>query len=161
DRESLRESELALRRANEAKDTFLAAASHELRTPLAAAKAQAQLALRRLSKTEDQDSGPSRALAVIANQIDRMAKLVEDLLDVSRLETGRLSLDLASFDLVPLLRESCERLQMLSTAHEIALVAPPELMIVADRGRVDQVVTNLLSNALRYSPKGGPVWVRA
>jgi PAS domain S-box-containing protein len=156
-RERVRAEE-ALQRANEAKDAFIAAASHELRTPLAAAKAQAQLALRRLR--DEADSPPAKSLKTITAQIDRMAKLVEDLLDVSRVQIGRLSLELVEFDLAVLLRELADRIQALSEAHPFELKLPEgELRIHADRGRVDQVITNLLSNAIRYSPKGGSVVV--
>ncbi|MGZ3423244.1 MAG: hybrid sensor histidine kinase/response regulator [Polyangiales bacterium] len=152
-------SEEALLRANEAKDAFIAAASHELRTPLAAAKAQAQLALRRLR--DEADAPPVKSLKTISAQIDRMAKLVEDLLDVSRVQVGRLSLETSEFDLGPLVRELTERIQALSEAHPIELSLPQgEVKLQADRGRVDQVITNLLSNAIRYSPKGGRVQVQ-
>lgn len=152
-------AEAALRRANEAKDAFIAAASHELRTPLAAAKAQAQLALRRLR--DDPEAPPAKSLRTITGQIDRMAKLVEDLLDVSRVQVGRLSLDLTEFDVCTLIRECAERIQILSEAHAIVLHVPEQaLPLQADRSRVDQVVTNLLSNAIRYSPKGGAVDLR-
>ena len=151
--------ESALRRANEAKDAFIAAASHELRTPLAAAKAQAQLAIRRLDGEADERT--ARALKIIGTQIDRMAKLVEDLLDVSRLQTGRLSLEVTSFCMTELLGEVRERVQSLTTIHDINLRAPDTLIMDGDRGRIDQVITNLLANAIRYSPKGGPIDVTA
>jgi signal transduction histidine kinase len=80
---------------------------------------------------------------------------------VSRLLTGRLSLEVEAFDLAPLLIATCERLQALSVRHEIQLEAPERLPMAGDSGRLEQVVTNLLSNALRYSPRGGPVRVCA
>ena len=147
--------ETELRRANEAKDDFLAAASHELRTPLAAAKAQAQLALRKLRN--EPDSGPKRSLTVISTQIDRMAKLVENLLDISRIEAGRLSLEIESFDLAASVRELVERIQALTTVHQLEVTAASPVLIGADRDRIEQVVNNLLTNAIRYSPKGGKI----
>ncbi len=155
-RERLRAEE-DLRRANEAKDAFIAAASHELRTPLAAAKAQAQLAMRRL-RSEAETTHAGKALRTITGQIDRMSKLVDDLLDVSRVQIGRLSLELAELDLVGLVHAVAERIQVLSDRHELRLKVPSgELLLLGDRGRLDQVVTNLLSNAIRYSPDGGPI----
>ena len=151
-------TEQELRRANEAKDAFLAAASHELRTPLAAAKAQAQLALRRVT---DAEAPAARSLGIIGNQINRMAKLVEDLLDISRLQVGRLSLDVARFDFTTLLTELTAQMQALTETHQLELDAASGLEMVADRGRIEQVVSNLVSNALRYSPKGGPVAIKA
>lgn len=148
-------AEQALRRANEAKDAFIAAASHELRTPLAAAKAQAQLALRRLK--DQPEAPPAKSLRTITGQIDRMAKLVEDLLDVSRVQIGRLSLEIARYDLCALVREVAERVQALSEEHKIELHLPEKLELDGDRSRIDQVLTNLLSNAIRYSPRGGAI----
>ena len=151
------EEELA--RASAAKDAFLAAASHELRTPLAAAKMQVQLAQRKYGP--ELSDGPRRALEGLDRQVDRMTKLVSDLLDVSRLLTGRLSLEVEEFDLVPLLRATCERLQALSSEHRLRLESPESLPMRGDPGRIEQVVTNLVSNAIRYSPQGGAVELRA
>jgi PAS domain S-box-containing protein len=147
--------ETELRLANAAKDDFLAAASHELRTPLAAAKAQAQLALRKLK--DEVDSAPKRSLTVISTQIDRMAKLVENLLDISRIEAGRLSLEITTFDLAASVRDLAERMQTLTTLHRIEVTATSPALVSADRDRIEQVLNNLLSNAIRYSPKGGRI----
>lgn len=149
----------ALAAAVQSKDDFLAAASHELRTPLAAAKAQVQLTTRRLEGKADDTIG--RSMRLVAAQIDRMTRLVEDLLDVSRLSTGRLSLQLVEFDLCERIRGEVERIQALSPQHEIAIDVPEKLEVVADRDRIDQVVINLLTNAVRYSPGGGPIRVTA
>ncbi|MBJ6763450.1 PAS domain S-box protein [Myxococcaceae bacterium JPH2] len=151
-------AETALRLASEAKDAFLAAASHELRTPLAAAKGHAHLALLKLGGQTE--AGPGKSLKIINRQIDRMAKLVEDLLDISRLQAGRLSLELERFDLRTLVNETRDRMAVLSQAHELTVEGPESLEGTWDRGRVDQVLTNLLSNAIRYSPEGGQVRVR-
>lgn len=152
-------AEAALRRANDMKDAFIAAASHELRTPIAAAKATAQLALRRLRG--EPESPANKSLRTISGQIDRMAKLVEDLLDVSRVQVGRLALDLGEFDVSALVRETAERLQLLTETHVMQLELPESLTMTGDRGRLEQVVTNLVSNAIRYSPKGGSIDIRA
>ena len=149
-----------LRRAMEAKDVFLAAASHELRTPLAAARAQAELARRWLERAAgDADPRPFRAVDTTCKQIERMGKLVENLLDVGRIQNGRLSLEVAPFDLCELMNECCERARAIATGHAIELRATPPITILGDRSRLDQVFTNLLSNAVRYSPDGGPVVV--
>ncbi|WP_373044465.1 sensor histidine kinase [Vulgatibacter sp.] len=151
---ALQQTEQALRKASEAKDVFLAAASHELRTPLTVVKAQTALTLRRLAKA---GGDAERSLTMIDRQIGRMVRLVEDLLDVGRLQSGRLSLEWESFDLVELLSETRERMQLLSDAHPIELHAPEALPIEADRHRLEQVFTNLVANAIRYSPDGGSV----
>jgi PAS domain S-box-containing protein len=159
DIDAQKQAEEALARASAAKDAFLAAASHELRTPLAAAKMQVQLARRKYGS--ELTDGPLRALEGMDRQVDRMTKLVADLLDVSRLLTGRLSLEVESFDLVPLLSATCERLQALSTEHQLQLELPEKLLMRGDPGRIEQVVTNLVSNAIRYSPQGGAVELHA
>lgn len=151
-------AETALRLASEAKDAFLAAASHELRTPLAAAKGHAHLALLKLGG--ETEAGPGKSLKIINRQIDRMAKLVEDLLDISRLQAGRLSLELERFDLSQLVHETRDRMAVLSQTHDLRVEAPEHVEGTWDRGRLDQVLTNLLSNAIRYAPEGGQVLVR-
>jgi PAS domain S-box-containing protein len=159
DIDAQKQAEAALARANAAKDAFLAAASHELRTPLAAAKMQVQLARRKYGA--ELTDGPRRVLEGMDRQVDRMTKLVSDLLDVSRLLTGRLSLEVESFDLVFLLRATCERLQSLSSEHRLQVELPERLLMRGDPGRIEQVVTNLVSNAVRYSPHGGVVELHA
>ena len=157
DIEDHKRDQVALKKANQAKDEFIAAASHELRTPLAAAKAQTQLALRRMAAEVDPKS--VQALEVIGRQIERMTRLVDDLLDVSRLQTGRISLQLKPFDVAKRLRESCERVQALTDKHQIEVQASEGTEIVGDDDRIEQVFTNLLTNAVRYSPKGGAIHV--
>ena len=145
---------------SETKNVFFTSVVHELQTPLAAAKAQAQLALHQLDE-ERGEQGTVRALRLISRQIDRLARLVSDLLDVNRLETGQLELSPAEFDLVPLLEEVRTRLELVGERHSIRVQAPDRLLIFADRDRIDQAVTNLLSNAIRYSPQGSDVDVTA
>jgi len=141
---------------SDAKDVFLADVVHELKTPLAAAKAQAQLALHQVGERRT-DLGTARALRLISQQIDRLNKLVGDLLEASRLETGMVELQPSEFDLSALLEETRGRMQPLGDRHPIRVDAPEHLQLVADRERIEQVVVNLLSNAIRYSPEGGPI----
>ena len=142
-----------------AKDAFLAVVAHELRTPLTTAKAQAQLAIRQLGGN---DPATVRALLTITKQIDRLVRLVHDLLDINRLEDGRMALEPIAFDFSALLEEQRERMQALSgDAWQIRIVAPPAMQLVADRDRIDQVLTNLISNAVRYSPEGGLIEIAA
>jgi signal transduction histidine kinase len=145
---------------NDAKDVFLADVVHELKTPLAAAKAQAQLALHQLGERRT-DAGTARALRLISQQIDRLNRLVGDLLEASSLESGTLELQPTEFDLSAVLEEMRNRMQPLGDRHPIRVNAPEPLPIVADKDRVEQVIVNLLSNAIRYSPEGGPIDVTA
>src|SRR5919204_392785 len=141
---------------SEMKDVFLASVAHEMRTPLAAAKAQAQLALHQLSGS-DGDTPSAGALRVIARQIDKVVRLVSDLLDVSRLETGTLPLNPTEVDVANIARDVVERLQVVAEGRQLSVQAPESAPAVADRDRVEQVLTNLISNAIRYSPEGTPV----
>ncbi len=149
--------EQRLAQTNEAKDAFLAAASHELRTPLQAAKGYAHLATLRLGGESDTPLG--RAVRMMGRQVDRVSKLVEELLDISRIQGGRLSLELSTFDLGQLVREAVERTVVASGPATVEVRVPPGVTVEADQGRVDQVITNLVSNAIRYSPEGGLIEV--
>jgi signal transduction histidine kinase len=142
-----------------ARDEFLSIAAHELRTPVTAIKAAAQLmGLMQASGSPD----PTRLARVLRNLEDgaeQLGRLTEDLLDVSRLRTGRLQLRLAPLDLVVLS-------QRVLAAPGARLGGGPRLElevdaaaceVLADEARVEQVVTNLLDNAVKYSPDGGVV----
>jgi signal transduction histidine kinase len=154
--------EMIRKRSSESdvKDVFLADVIHELKTPLAAAKAQAQLALHQLGDRRA-DATTARSLRLISQQIDRLNRLVSDLLEASRLESGSVELQTSQFDLSALLDETRNRMQPLGERHPIRVNAPERLSLIADRDRIEQVLANLLSNAIRYSPEGGPIEVEA
>ncbi|MBL8955411.1 MAG: response regulator [Myxococcaceae bacterium] len=157
--ESLLLKEHELQVANKVKDAFLAAASHELRSPLAAAKAQVGLALRKLNKNTAEF--PGKAFAVIDRQIDRMTRQVDDMLDATRIQHQRLALEPKTFDVAELVREVHERVDGSSDRHVFKCVVSDGLVLNADRDRLDQVLTNLLTNAVRYSPEGGEILLGA
>lgn len=148
-----------LQLANEAKDAFLAAASHELRSPLSTVFGYVELAKRQLG--DDAGSFQAKTFAVITRQVERMMRLVEDILDVGRIQHGRLSLEPTDFDLAELVGEVRDRLQFGATKHTLRSDVPDGLRLYADRDRLEQVVTNLISNAIRYSPEGGDVVIGA
>nr|WP_224245016.1 response regulator EpsF [Hyalangium gracile] len=149
----------ALRAAGEAKDVFLTMAAHELRTPLQAARSFVFLARRKGG--DGMNGGVERALQGLARSVDRMARLVENLLDVSKLQRGELHLEPGVVELRELLSEVAEHLEPLQEERRIHLHVPDGLVLAADRERLDQVFTNLLSNAMRYSPDGGTIIVGA
>jgi signal transduction histidine kinase len=95
--------------------------------------------------------------AVIRRQTERMSTLVTDLLDIGRIQAGKLSIQREEFELAELAAEVVERLRPTSPRHDIRLSLEQGLRMAADPGRLDQVLTNLLSNALRYSPEGGDI----
>ncbi|HEV2250291.1 MAG TPA: ATP-binding protein [Candidatus Limnocylindria bacterium] len=149
------------------KDEFLSIVSHELKTPLTPLKALAQLLRLRLRRHR-QDGRPldldslDTNLITIERQVDRMAGLVNDLLEVSRAGRGRFELQSQEFDVVPLVREVVQRHSEVAAEdgrHTFELDAPASLSVVGDTMRIEQAVTNLVGNAVKYSPSGGPVRV--
>ena len=166
---------LALAETNRLMNEFLGIAGHELRTPLTAIRANAQLAthiLRRANDTPAQvasgAAGPSpivlgdltALLARIEQQSRRQERLVNDLLDVSRIEAGELELRPAGIDLAEVVREAVAEQRLLHPKRTIRLSpprAPAPVLVHADGDRISQVVANYLSNALKYSSEREPV----
>jgi len=148
-------------RAVVVRDQFLAIASHELKTPLTAMLGYTRLLQRRNERERLLGERDTRALATIANQSARLEGLVNLLLDLSRIETGHLELEIAPLDLVRLVRRLVDDLRPSLDEHVVRLIEPGEpLIIVGDELRLEQVIQNLLQNAIKYSPNGGNVTVR-
>ena len=141
------------RRLDELRDEFLSTAAHEFRTPLAVIKAYAQLVSRR-------DVAERRALGVIQRQVDRLTRMLEDILDVTRLRAAHDAAPGERFDLAAVARAAAERLRATAPAHALAVEAERPVPVVADRDRIQRVLANLLENAVRFSPAGGEVRVR-
>jgi signal transduction histidine kinase len=144
-----------------ARDAFLAIAAHELRTPVTALKGTAQLVLRQHALGRLDQARLETQLGRLSASADRLEALTSDLLDVARLRTGQLPLDCVPLDLPALLGEAVARAQESSDGqHRITLEVADDLAPVpADAARLDQVLTNLLENAVKYSPDGGTVSV--
>src|SRR5438309_1869173 len=155
----LEESRRKLDAANRAKDEFLATLSHELRTPL-----NAILGWVRLLRSGTLDAaGASRGPEVIERNTRLLAQLIEDLLDVSRIITGKLRLDVGSIDLVSVIVAAMEAVQTAADAKGIRLetsLDPALGPVSADPSRLQQVVWNLLTNAIKFTPAGGRVDIR-
>jgi signal transduction histidine kinase len=148
------------KRALAMRDEFLSIASHELRTPLTALKSNLQLARRRLQRGAVQEQVSE--LVVQANaQTDRLAGLVSDLLDVSRLAAGRLSIERSPADIGPLVTRIVQTELAADPARAIELSLPDDIPPVEmDASRIEQVLLNLIENARKYSPADRPVHVR-
>jgi len=152
----------ALAAANRRKDEFLATLSHELRSPLASI----QNAVHLLTLTSQAGETPARqgAQALIERQVRRMTRLVEDLLDVSRIRQGRLRLQRERMDLRLVVRNAIETLQsdIKERNHRLAVALPDApVWLEADPWRLEQVFVNLLANAAKYTDAGGElaVWM--
>lgn len=141
------------------KDTFLNGAAHELRTPLATLKTHAQHSLRRLDRGVDEER-IRQALQVMERQADRMSVLVNDLLDVSRLTLGKMRLRQVSLELGRTVTEACVPLRAHARQHELVLEIPQPVWVEGDPDRLEQVVSALVGNAIRFSPLGGRIEVR-
>jgi PAS domain S-box-containing protein len=151
------------RRAEQLREEFLATVSHDLKNPLGGVKATAQLLLRRLRRGEPPDPARlERGLAAIDQAASRMVGLIDDLVDAARLRAGE-ALDLRPepVDLVALARRCVEQYAATTQEHALRVVAEvPELVGTWDGARLERVVANLLTNAIKYSPGGGAVVVR-
>lgn len=148
-----------MKQLDQMKDEFISIAAHELRTPLTAIKGYAELLDRRLSMQEGRE-GDRRSLGVIRKQTERLASLVNEMLDVSRIEAGRLELNSESFDLATLVSDVVSNMRVASEMHALSLAAEPGIEVNGDTARIEQVLLNLLANAITYSPEGGDVDVR-
>jgi len=143
--------------ANRSKDDFLSIVSHELRTPLSAVLGWATM-LRGHVLDESRRAG---AIEAIHRNATRQARLIDELLDVSRIVAGRAPLDLQEVDLAANVRGAIETIMPLAEAKGLTMeVAPlPEVLVVADPHRLEQVFVNLLGNAVKFTPSGGTVAV--
>ena len=161
------------------KDEFVSVVSHELRSPLTAIKGYTQHLVRRierrLRKAQQEhlklgkvvttvdlpESYDLRSLSVVQSQADHLERLVNDLLDLSRVQWGKLHLQYSRFNLVDVLSESVRSAQASAEQHTVYLdIATLDTTIVADKLRLSQVIGNILDNAIKYSPHGGQVTVK-
>jgi signal transduction histidine kinase len=168
------EGAVALNRANDrlrllkqleeavgARDALISIASHELRTPLAALQLHLDLMTRALLRQPEEESAPDRIMAKLGTferQIGRLSKLIDHLLDVSRITAGRLELALEEIDLAAVVRDVADRFDDVLQRADCAVTvrAPDPVVGCWDKLRVEQIVTNLLSNAAKYG-SGRPI----
>lgn len=144
------------REAEEAKSTFISVISHELKTPVSVIKGYAST-LNREDANWDQAT-LSRGLAVIDEETDKLSELIDNLLDVSRLQIGTFKLEIGRVDLVEMARKYAEKFRPQTTAHDIVVDFPDDFPVIqGDERRLGQVLSNLLSNAIKYSPDGGTI----
>jgi PAS domain S-box-containing protein len=152
-----------LKEAERLKDEFIAIAAHELRNPMAAIKGYADMLTHRARQTDTTslDEWQLEALSTIDEATSRLVQLTDDLLDVTRLQAGRLQLRTEPHDLVALTRRVAQRLQVTTDQHALTVESSEEYIVsMMDVHRMEQVLANLIGNALKYSPNGGSVEIR-
>jgi signal transduction histidine kinase len=156
---NLRDREEALREADRRKDEFLAMLAHEIRNPLAPIRTAVQL----LRLKELPEAQRANARDVIERQVEHLVRLIDDLLDVSRITRGAITLQRARVDLAEVVARAVETSRPLidSRRHELAIVLPDEsLTVFGDLTRLSQVLANLLNNAAKYTDAHGRIHVR-
>jgi signal transduction histidine kinase len=167
ERRRLRQRLVELEQLDKLKTQFLSMASHELRTPLTAVSGFMQIARRRMGRLSAATEVPQpwreealkadETLDMANRQAKKLARLIDELLDVSRLQQGRVEMRLAEIDLGEVVREVGERMKLLSKGHQIETKVEGAAPIVADRDRIEQVFENLVGNAMKYSPENGAI----
>lgn len=136
--------------------TFLAAVAHDLRNPMSSLRTAAQLAGNQSDPEKQQER-----LKLILRQVDRMNRLVEDLLDVTRVQSGQFSVNVEEGDVREVVRDAVALFSETSPGHALRITLPGDPVLVRhDPARLSQVLSNLISNAIKYSPDGGEVEVR-
>jgi signal transduction histidine kinase len=156
-----------LRAADREREQFLSIVSHELRTPLTPLKALAQLVRSRMRRSRQERAeldldAFDRNLAAIERQVDRMNGLVNDLLSVSRAERGTFRMEPVRFDLAAVTRDVVQRFTDATAEegrHQFRVDSPESLPTHGDQSRIEQLLMNLVGNAVKYSPRGGEVRV--
>jgi PAS domain S-box-containing protein len=142
------------------KNEFISIVSHELRTPLTALRGSLGLVMQGVY--DQKPDKKQRMIEIAAQQSDRLVRLVNDILDLQRLESGRVKLNLQVCHIATLMQQSIEVMQSYAKEHQVELVIYPlETVIWASPDAIVQTLTNLLSNAIKFSQPGGTVWLQA
>ncbi len=148
----------ALRELEQVKSDFVSTVSHELRTPLTSIKAY--IATLRRDDVEFDEQTRQEFLKIVEEETDRLTRLIADILDVSRIESGKMELKRRDFDMARLVRIVTDKMQSHTSNHHIKLVSPENISAInADPDKIEQVVMNLVDNAVKYSPSGGEITV--
>lgn len=161
-RATAQEAQARAEAALQIRETFLSVVAHELKTPLTSLLGQAQLLERRLAQAGLLTEPNERSLHVVVGQARRLSHLIGDLLDGAHLETGQLALDLRPLDLGKLVAQVIDEAQPMTLGHTlVSTIEPDGLIVQGDVVRLEQVVQNLIGNAVKYSPRGTTIRVRA
>jgi len=144
-----------LEKLNTYKDDFIGLASHELKTPLTSINANLQILERKLEEGINK-----QFVSKTLKHVNKLTNLIAELLDVTKIQSGKLILNISEVNIKDLLTETIENVQFISENHSIRLVESPDYDVLADKQRIEQVLINLLSNAVKYSSEGNAILVR-
>ncbi|QQL49156.1 sensor histidine kinase [Mucilaginibacter ginkgonis] len=139
------------------KDDFIGMVSHELKTPLTSINALIQVANKKLQNSEDPFL--AQAMGKAAVQVRKMSAMINGFLNVSRLEVGKIILEKSAFDIRGLIADIIDEIKLTATSHEIIFAGGEPCKVVADEEKIGSVITNLVNNAVKYSPKAHNVEV--
>jgi two-component system phosphate regulon sensor histidine kinase PhoR len=151
-----------LKRLEKVRKDFVANVSHELRTPVTVIKGYAETLQEGIIRADPERAG--RFVEIIGNHAERLASLIGDLLTLSELESGEFALQLQRISPAGTIRRACSLLEGKAAAKEIAIEQPPATGlcdVLADQGRLEQILFNLLDNAIKYTPHGGRIRITA
>jgi two-component system CheB/CheR fusion protein len=140
------------------KDEFISIASHELKTPITSVKAYTQILGRRFRKADDMKS--VELVEKMDSQLDKLTNLIGDLLDITKIEAGRIQFHESYFDFNELVKETVEELQRTTEKHRIAKELQPSITVYGDHDRLGHVLTNFVTNAIKYSPHADKIIVK-
>jgi hypothetical protein len=136
---------------------FFAMVSHELKTPLTSIKSYTQMLLAKAKK--EQDTFMIDSLGRVNKNVGKMTSLIQGFLNNSKIIEGKLDLKFEDFEIYPLLNEVAEDTQIIASGHQIIVLPGNNIRVMADRNKLMQVLENLISNAVKYSPKGGAITI--
>lgn len=154
------EARLLADKAVKEREQFLTIAAHELKTPITSLRGFAQLLARRLEKQSEVDlDSLKKTIEVFESQTAKLNQLIIRLLDISRLQTGKLTIERDNTDVAQLVKRIVDNARERISTHAISLETPDTLWADIDAMRFEQVVTNLVDNAIKYSPGGGQIYV--
>ena len=139
------------------KDEFISTVSHELKTPLTSIKAYLQMVNRSLNG--NQSDNTKGFLSRLGVQVNRLETLIKDFLDITRIDSGKLQLRPTEFDMEPVLADLVNDLQLFTTSHKLIITDSQPVKVFTDQTRVIQVLTNLITNAVKYSPEAEEVLI--